>query len=163
MPRFSPPADTENTDGPVIEIASALGEVYFIRKEAEDEQKTLREEFFAAVTASYEGQDLAQKQVEIPIDIATRDDAEEYARQYHPGWRVVDFSDDERTFVMEEDPVFKQHTQVVELDPWEIPAPTKANPDRTKTVYGYVITKTVRSGSTLVDDQRMMSRRSRVV
>ena len=162
MPRFSPPADTqevEETDE-ITEIAGELGEVYFIRKEAEDEQKALREEFFEAITASYADQDLARKSVAIPEDVATVADAEDYARQYHSGWRVVESrveeSQDGRLYVtIEEDPAFKPFIAVVERDPWEIPAPTKKAPNRTKLVYGYVVTKTIAAGSVLVDDERM--------
>lgn len=132
------------------EIAHALGEVYFMRKEAEDEQKLLREEFFDAITESFEGEDLARKTVAIPEDIIN---ATEWAEKYNPGWRVVMIQSEQ--VILEEDPAFKSSMIVVRTDPFEVSAPTKKKPDRVKTVYGYVVTKTIRSGTTLIDADRM--------
>jgi hypothetical protein len=59
--------------------------------------------------------------------------------------------------LIEEDPAFKGHVEVINLPPWEIPAPTAKQPDRRQKVYGYVVTKTIRSGSALLDDERMQA------
>jgi hypothetical protein len=132
------------------DVATDLGEVYYLRLDAETEQKELRGEFFKASTLAAEAQGLAQKTVQIPEGMDSSQ-AEAYALRYNSGWRLVEryTGDDEVTkLIIEEDPEFKQHSEVILVEDGVLDAKGKSHP-------GYVVTKTVRSGSALIDDERM--------
>jgi hypothetical protein len=144
------PREEEPEQRKAIEVAADLGEVYYIAKDAEAEQKELRNEFFQAATVAQEAQALARKTVEVPeaLDVS---EAKAFALKYNPGWRVVqsEFEDDHPSkIILEEDPEFKGHSEVVLVEEPVVDSKGKKHP-------GYVVAKTVRAGSKLVDDERM--------
>lgn len=126
----------------VHEIASNLGEVYFIAKDAKAEQEDLRLEFFKAAAEAHEAKGLGQKTVEVPKG----SDAATYAVQYNAGWRVKQV-EGERV-LLEEDPDAKAWQEVIRTPEPVVDAKGKEHP-------GYVVSKTIRSGSALVDDERL--------
>lgn len=137
MPNFTKQTETleiEQSEKSLIETANTLGEVYFIRKDAEDEQKELRDEFFRKTTLEIKSENLAQKTVKIPESIAA-DKAEIFVLQYNPGWIIITNQDD--NFIIEEDPDYKQFSIVTETNP------------------AYVVTKTIRLGTTMLDLERL--------
>jgi hypothetical protein len=137
----------------VREVAASLGEVYFIAKDAKSEQEDLRLAFFAAAAQAHETKGLAQKTVEVPQGV----DATSYAEQYHPGWKVVDVAHDHTLgqgakVLMVEDPDTKPWQEVIQTSE---PVIEVKKDGTTKEHPGYVVSKTIRSGSALVDDERL--------
>lgn len=119
-----------------------LGEVYYLFKFAEDEKGRLRKAFFELATAANREQPLARKVV--VADDATGEGLKRLLR-YHPGWCVVDLKEDNQV-ILEEDPAFKPWSEVVETTVYDLKS--KKHP-------GYVITRSIVSGSPLVDDERI--------
>jgi hypothetical protein len=147
MPKFS-----EDKQDPVIrntqQIGSELGEVYYIEKDAADELKDLRVEFFVAAKVAKELEPLARKTVAVPEGL---DHADAVARilKYHSGYRLVDDQDeDSDRLVLEEDPDLIPHEVVIQVDGGVIDSKGNEHP-------GYVITKSIRAGSSLLDDERL--------
>lgn len=133
------------------EVASELGEVYWIWKDGEAEKEELRKEFFKVAADSYSESDLATKTVVLPKDIVMSEDAESYALKYNPGWMFSSFTDDSGDpfkIVLKEDPNLKEWTEVVIVDEGVEDRSGKIHP-------GYVISKTIIGGSALVDDDRL--------
>jgi hypothetical protein len=133
----------------VHEIAASLGEVYFIAKDAKAEQEDLRLDFFAAAAKAHEAKGLAQKTVEVPSGV----DAMAYAEQYYPGWKAIDVPHEHTLgenphVMMVEDPDAKPWQEVIQTPEPVVDAKGKEHP-------GYVVSKTIRSGSALVDDERL--------
>lgn len=122
------------------EIAEELGEVYFIEKEAKDELGEYRKEFFLAATLEQAAGPLAQKTWQVVG--GDESNAREVAQRYNPGWLIVEVQPNKNGFgvVLEEDPNFKGYQIVVAIP---------------KTESGYKVTKTIRSGSVVVDDERL--------
>lgn len=129
-----------------------LGSVYFARKELERIQADLRLSFFEEATRSFGDKNLARQSVIIPPDRS--EDPTAYVSQYYPEWTVLDVGDPDINgtirVAIQENPEFKPYTQVAKRDPWEIL--DEVNP---KTVYGYVITRSIVAGSMLLDDDRL--------
>jgi hypothetical protein len=138
-------------------VASELGEVYYIRLDAENEQKELRSEFFKAASLATEAKALAQKTIEIPMGMASSE-AEAFALRYNPGWRLVRYTIDNdkiEKVVIEEDPNYKPHVEVVLVPPVDENDPGGVWDSEGHWHPGYVITKEIRSGSAMIDDERM--------
>lgn len=147
MPKFS-----DDKQEPAVrntqEIGSELGEIYYIHKDAGDELKDLRLEFFVAAKVAKELEPLARKTVAVPEGLDP-DDARAYALKYNSGYRVVEDQDDETDkLVLEEDPDLIPHTIVIAVDGGVVDSDGKEHP-------GYVVTKTIRSGAQLLDDERL--------
>jgi hypothetical protein len=147
MPKFS-----EDKQEPAIrntqEIGSELGEIYYIEKDAADELKDLRLEFFLAAKVAKELEPLARKAVAVPEGLDP-EDAITRVLKYNSGYRLVKDQDtDGDKLVLEEDPDFIPHEIVIQVDGGVIDSKGKEHP-------GYVITKSIRSGSTLLDDERL--------
>lgn len=155
MPRFSD--EKEEIDEP--ELVCILGETYFEHKKLKQALSDRRDEFFAEAAASWTQEELAQKTVEVPKDQLA--DPVAYALRYNAGWRLVGVAEDytfdetlevDASFVtIEEDPEWKPY---VATYPFETPK-TITEKGREKTVYGYVISKTIVDGSMLLDDDRI--------
>jgi hypothetical protein len=137
------------TDKPktVEDIAPILGEIYYIRKDAEDEQKILRTDFFLAAAIENASKKLARKTVVTPASVQTSEEASAYAELYYTGWKIVE-NDDVRKVIIEEDPDFLPYSIVVPIDGGVIDAKGKEHP-------GYVITKSIVSGSAMLDIDRL--------
>jgi hypothetical protein len=121
----------------IEEIVGDLGDTYFIREDAEKLQKTLRSEFFDAATLSQEDASLATKTWIAPKGVS---DPEGLATKYNPGWLIANRQDgEENHLLLVEDPDFKEVTVTSEGDNGR-----------------YTITKQIRSGSDLIDDDRMI-------
>ena len=74
---------------------------------------------------------------------------ETYIEKYFPDWTVKEVDNRVtpiQSIVVQENPAFKSYTEIVNLDPWEV---------KGKTVYGYVISRSVASGQIYVDDERL--------
>lgn len=123
-------------------IVKDLGDTYYIRKEADDliqgskkpdEYIGLRQEFFDAATSSIQEDELATKT--ILLDEWT-DELKNRVVKYHPGWEIISAreADDGFKVIVRENADLKQVT--VEYD-------------------GYKITKQIRSGTVMIDDDRM--------
>lgn len=121
----------------IEQIVGDLGDTYFIREDAEKLQKTLRSEFFDAAALSQEDASLATKTWVAPEGVS---DPEGLAAKYNPGWLIANKQDGaENHLLLVEDPDFK-----------EVVITADGGDGR------YTITKQIRSGSTLVDDERMI-------
>lgn len=128
-------------------IGETLGEVYFIRKDAEDEQKKLREDFFLAAALENQSQTLAQKTVVAPSSLETTEKVTAFAKLYNPGWRVIE-PVQKFNVVIEQDPDYLPYSIVIPIDDGIIDAKGNEHP-------GYVITKSIVSGSLTLDDERL--------
>lgn len=150
-----------------LEIAHDLGEIYFIWKDASAEKDDLKEQLYRALDEEIPAEALARRTVEVPEDVQTEEAARTYATTYNPGFRVVEVvltreptSGEEypESVIIEQDPAFVQRIIVVEEDPWIVEGAakkTKKNPTGRKEVFGYVVQRTIRSGSTMVDRERV--------
>lgn len=128
------------------EVAPDLGETYWLWKDFEAVKEDWRRLFFDAVTEAARAEGLAQKTVQVPDDLTSREEAETYAARYNPGWLIID-ADKDLGIILEEDPALKGWVEVVLTDPFL---------DRNgKEQFGYVVTKTITGGSVLVDTERM--------
>lgn len=153
MPRF----DTEKEEVDEQELVCILGETYFEHKRLKEALADRRDEFFAEAEASWSQEELAQKTVEVPQDQLA--DPSSYALRYNPGWLVrevlQDFDSDDKpsdaVVVISEDPVWKPYSAVYSFDTPKV----IEEKGREKTVYGYVITKSIVDGSMLLDDDRI--------
>lgn len=135
----------------INELAADLAEVYYIEKDAKSEKEGLRVTFFQEATKTFEASDLARKTVEVPDDISASDSFD-YALRYNPGW-ILDEKQPGvgKTVILLEDPNLKPHIEVIEI-PGGI---TEMKKGKEVTHPGYVVTKSVRSGSAMIDDERM--------
>ncbi len=88
---------------------------------------------------SFAEESLAKKTVEVPEDQLA--DPEGFATRYNTGWRVVEVK--ENKVVIQEDPEFNPFVWVHKFD---TPIDGK---------YGYVVTKSITSGSMVLDDERL--------
>lgn len=137
----------------IDELAQEVGEVYFIQKDAKSELESLRKDFFvmAATVASLEGS-LAQKTVVVPDTITDYDKAKAHVELYNTGWKIVDCPMEQPAapyrFLIEEDPDLLPCQVVVPIDGGVIDIKGKEHP-------GYVVTKTIVSGSATLDDDRL--------
>lgn len=114
-------------------IAGDLGDTYFIVKESEKLRDSLRTEFFDAAKEAQAKESLAQKTWTSP---EASGDPTALALKYNPGWLIESVEEDR--VILVEDPDFKQVS-------------VTATGERDT----YVVTKQIRSGSTLVDDERL--------
>jgi len=147
MPKFSEDITDQVIRTPQ-QIGSELGEVYYIEKDAADELKDLRVEFFLAAKVAKELEPLARKTVAVPEGL-DHDDAVAYALKYHSGYRLVEGQDEEtERLVLEEDPDLIPHQVVIQVDGNVIDSKGNEHP-------GYVISKSIRAGSSLLDDERL--------
>lgn len=128
------------------EVAPILGEVYWYWKDAEAEKEVLRKQFFDACTEAARKSGLAQRTAIVPDDIVGTTNISEYAERYNPGWLVI--SIDGSKVLIEEDPSLKGITEVVLMD--MLDRNGKKQP-------GVVVTKTIVSGSVMVDTERMIA------
>jgi hypothetical protein len=133
-------------------IAEELGEVYFIRKDAEDDQKLLRTEFFEAATATFTPARLAQKTVVPPPDVQAQgeDSARTYAEQYNAGWNAIDVDAEVLEVTLREDPNYKPYQIVVEVEDGVTDRKGATHP-------GYVISRSISSGSPMLDTERLQA------
>lgn len=135
----------------IEELAREVGEVYYIQKDAKSELESLRKDYFvlAATMAALEGP-LAQQTVAVPDTITDPDKAEAYVELYYTGWKIVDHADHNGvlSFVIEEDPDLKPWQIVVPVDGGVIDLKGNEHP-------GYVISKSIVSGSATLDDERL--------
>lgn len=144
MPVFSKTDETERSDN----VFDNIGYTYFETKRFEAILKELRTDFFLVASASFEAKDLARKTVRVPADQA--ESAEAYALRYNVGWRLASSSE---SIVIEEDPDYKPFMKVYTFDePREI-ADAKGV---VHTRHGYVITRSIASGSMVLDDDRLI-------
>lgn len=128
-----------------------LGEVYFIRKEADDEQKRYRDEFFEAATEEASEGSLARLVVQVPQDVTSEDEARTYAEQYYPGYLANEVTHKEGggwSVSIEENPTLTTFEYAVEVDGGVKDAKGKSHP-------GYRIVRTSRAGSVVLDDERL--------
>lgn len=131
----------EEEERTVDDVATELGEVYFIQKDANTEQGKLRSEFFEAATVENQAQELAQKTW--PTWADDEESAKARALLYNPGWRVLgvlQVTAKEYKVLLQEDPDWLKYETVV----------FNAEADE-----GYVVTKTIRSGSTMIDTEQI--------
>ncbi len=131
----------------LIAIAEPLGEVYFIKKEAEAELKQLRENLFDIVTSSFSEDSLAQKTYICDVEwINTEEDAIIRAEMYNSGWVCVDkeIKYGKWHILLREEPSLKQASIVVKVE-------NGVEDVEGNTYPGYVVTKTVRKGADLLD------------
>lgn len=128
-------------------IAEVLGEVYFIEKETAIEKNQLKDEFFKAIAASIKTESLATKVATAPKSCTTMDSALGYFKQYHPGW-IASITENKGKFsaTLQEDPDFIQESILVLVSVTDIDG--KEHP-------GYVVTKEVRSGTAMLDIDRL--------
>lgn len=133
------------------EVAEEVGGVYYVKKDASDDLEKLRKEFFTVAALEKASEGLAQKVAEAPESIADPDEARAFVERYHTGWRVIEDKDVDApyVFLIEEDPDYKGHSIVIPIDGGVIDSKGKEHP-------GYVVTKTIRSGTILLDDERLL-------
>jgi hypothetical protein len=135
----------------VEDIAGSLGEVYFIKKDAEKELGDLRTQLFDSVTASFDESSLAQKRWYVANERGdgTLQGSKDYAVKFNSGWEAIEGREDGPGYeiLLREDPALKQKSIVVESD-GVVDSKGKTHP-------GYVVTKTVRKGSDLVNIETM--------
>jgi hypothetical protein len=153
MPNFKDDKTAEGAAAAIeVEtIAYEIGEVYFIEKDAKDEKERLKSVLFQAITDAFASEELAQKTVQVPEDIPAAE-ADAFVLKYHPGWRLVEGAElrSTDTVLIEEDPAFKQDAIIV-----EVKGGVPDHKDPKKTHPGYKVTKTVRSGSAMLDEERL--------
>lgn len=141
-----------------IEIAPILGEVYFIRKDAEDEQKKLRLDFFEAASQTFSPEGLAQKTLVAPPTVDSEAEARAFAEQYNPGWIAIEAEEHEDggmfAVTIQEDPAFLPYSIVVEVK-GGIAVDDPKDPKIQKVHPGYVISRTIVSGSLMMDIDRL--------
>lgn len=150
IPKETPPRDPTT-------VATELGEVYYIRLDAETEQKELRNEYFEAATVAQSSEALAQKTVVLPYPMGL-EEAFAFAEKYNSGWRVVKSTivgGEVEKVVLEEDPNFKGHSEIILVPPRGDDDPGGVWDFKGQWHPGYVVTKTVRAGSALIDDERL--------
>lgn len=128
------------------QIAAEVAEVYYIEKDAAIELKDLRADFFLAASLEAQGQTLARKTVAVP-DTIEPEDSKAYVEQYNAGWRILE-QDKKGRFVIEEDPDFIGYVSVIPVGNGVADSKGKVHP-------GYVVTKTIRSGTTMFDEERL--------
>lgn len=150
MPKFtqdpviqSEPENPESTEEPktLDEIAADTGVAHTLKTESEALLKTLKKEFFDAATAQIDPKSLATKTVAIPTSVPV-DDSKAFALKYNPGWVFVEqraMPNGSVRVIIQEDPAFRSFSHVVRVD------------DET----GYHVSRSVASGSVLVDDERL--------
>lgn len=132
-------------------LVRELGEVYFIRKEADDEQKKYRNEFFEAATEATKEEVLARLVVQTPQDITSEAEARAYAERYYPGYvagEVTHKKGSGWSVSIEEDPALKTFEYAVEVEGGIEDAKGNTHP-------GYRIVRTSRAGSAVLDDERL--------
>lgn len=127
------------------EVAPILGEVYWEWKDAEAAKEVLRKQFFDACTDAALEKGLAQKTVIVPDDIVGTIGIAEYTERYNSGWVAISVSGSK--VLIEEDPALKGASEVVLCV--AVDRKGKEHP-------GFVITKTIVSGSVMVDTERMI-------
>lgn len=135
-------------------LVKELGEVYFIRKEADDEQKKYRDQFFKAATKESEAGSLARLVVQTPTDTSTEAEARAYVERYYPGYvinEVVHHTQGGWTISIEEDPSLTSFEHVVEIEDGVTDAKGNTHP-------GYRIVRTSRAGSAVLDDERLQEK-----
>lgn len=132
-------------------LVRELGEVYFIRKEADDEQKKYRNEFFEAATEATKEEVLARLVVQTPQDITSEAEARAYAERYYPGYvagEVTHKKGSGWSVSIEEDPALKTYEHAVEVEGGVTDAKGNEYP-------GYRIVRISRAGSVVLDDERL--------
>jgi hypothetical protein len=135
------------------QIAGELGEVYFIKKDAEKELSELRTTLFDKITETFDESQLAQKTYRAPYwKYKSAGDAQAGAEKFNSGWRALSVDDnaddtDDWVVLLGEDPGFKQASIVVEA---ENVVDSKGKPHP-----GYVVTKTVRKGTDFFDIEQL--------
>jgi hypothetical protein len=140
MPKFNKEeALTVEEEWDFDEFIQKLGGIYFEHKKLKEDLAKRRGEFFTKAAESFPEESLAKKTVEIPEDQLA--DAEGFATRYNTGWRVVEVK--ENKVVIQEDPDVKPFVWVHKFD---TPIDGK---------YGYVVTKSITSGSMVLDDERL--------
>jgi len=135
--------------GNIDEVTNQAGQTYFQHKALKEALDDRRSEFFKAASSSFTEKNLARRTVEIPADQSA--DAEGYAERYNTGWRVVEVTED--GVLIEEDPDFLpySHTYLFEEPREEIVRGKKTE------VYGYVISRSIQTGSAMLDDERLIA------
>lgn len=135
----------DKTDKPkdMATIARETGGWHQAQKESAAELSTSRKEFFEAASKQYVESQLAIKTFLIEEAGLTLEKAKDRARKYNPGWQIVSGRVDGKVgwrIFLREDPDFLGHTEVTD--------PTDDEP-------GYVVTRTIRAGTTMIDLDRM--------
>lgn len=93
------------TDTEMLErIANDFGDAYLSAKEAESDKKSLQKELFSAFNNLVEP---ARKTVDCPY--WDNEMIENWVKQYHPGWVIIDIGDDEK-ILLEEDPALMAYS-----------------------------------------------------
>jgi hypothetical protein len=124
------------------EIASEVGHAHAQQAEAKTSLEKGRKAFFSKLTSKHRASARAKKTIIVPQPDLIK--AEEMVAKYYPGWSIISArptSDNPQRyrFMLEEDPEFIGD-QV-----------TTGRPDNP----GFVVTRTIRSGTTLIDLDRM--------
>lgn len=130
---------TTNDELGLDELAEEVGHCHAESGILKTELEKLRKRFFAALSNKHKAVDRPMKTVYTEETDPIK--AEEFVLQYHPGWKITDNrpAGKGRKFILEQDPDLIGDT-VVTGDP-ETP--------------GYVVTRTIRSGTTMIDLDRL--------
>lgn len=145
MPDFTKIKDLDIIDDAraIQDIARETGGWHQLQKESSTELGKSRLEFFDACSKQVSTKTLAQKTFLIKEKGLTLVDAEKRTLKYNPGWvKVISNGDKDKgwKFRLREDPDLIGHTVITD--------PIDDEP-------GYVVTRTIRSGSTMIDLDRM--------
>lgn len=139
MPKFNKEKPKEKT---LAEVAFETGGWHQAQKESKKELEGSRLEFFKKVTELNRDKPRATKTFLLnePLDLL---EAEARAIKYNAGWTIKSNQEVKGKgwkFILEEDPEFVGHSEITD--------PTDDEP-------GYVVTKTIKSGTTMIDLDRM--------
>jgi hypothetical protein len=142
MPKFT----KEKPKRAIDAIAQDTAEWHFTHADAKAELANHRLELFEAITESFRAPDSTRAQKTVVASKAKFKDftvAEAYVDKYNAGWQRLSMSetDDAYRFILIEDPEFMAASILVK--------PTEDFPS------GFVVTKTVRSGTMMYDLDRM--------
>jgi hypothetical protein len=154
MPRFTRAETPIKVDSEEVELSSLdkialdTGIAHGLADATKKVLAEIRKEFFNAITIQIEAEKtpLAKKTVAVPTSIPV-DDASAYALKYNPGWRLVEsrvMPDGSAKVIIEEDPAFRSYSHIVRVE----------NPDEGE-YKGYHVSRSVVSGSVLLDDERL--------
>lgn len=121
------------------DLAEEVGDCHTENATTKTKLEKLRKRFFVALSSKHRASDRAMKTVYTEESDPLK--AEKFVLQYHPGWQITDSrpAGKGRKFILEQDPELIGDS-VVTGDP--------ENP-------GYVVTRTIRSGTTMIDLDRM--------